>query len=234
MSDGDLFFIEDTTGGRLGRTIVHHNPRNRAFPVRGMLFAADAPLRTKIHRRVGVFDQGHESSCTMQAAVGVLRTSPFAGKLARSNRAAYDTPLERYEAYKRAQRLDPWPGESYDGSSTDAPYKLFRDERRIREWRWCFGLDDVLRALSHYGPVSIGTNWHAGMEQTDGAGYVHPTGAILGGHAYELVGISVDSKSVLAVNSWGTAWGVNGRMRLTWDELDQLLKASGDACTVVL
>ncbi|HXH35010.1 MAG TPA: hypothetical protein VNJ54_11425, partial [Plantibacter sp.] len=60
----------------LGRAGVHHDPANLLFralvepPPRRS--TPNIPWYTR-----DVFDQGATSSCTAQAAVGVLRTAPF-------------------------------------------------------------------------------------------------------------------------------------------------------------
>lgn len=33
----------------------------------------------------------------------------------------------------------------------------------VPEYRWAFGVDDVLATLAHHGPVVLGLNWYAGM-----------------------------------------------------------------------
>ncbi len=239
VADGDLFFIEDKTNGRLGRSIVSHDPRNRAFPARGVLFAEDAPIIRKSWWCRHLFDQ-QGPSCTMQSAAGVLHTSPFRIQLDRSNLAAYDTEEERHAGYLRAQNYDPWEGSNYDGSSTDAPFKMLREDGRIREWRWCFGLNDVLRTLSHHGPVSIGTLFYSGMDEPlDPDGLVEATGDIWGGHAYELFACIPDESyagggAVDWMQSWGARGPRKGRYRMSWATLERLLAEQGEAVTVVL
>lgn len=234
MSDGDLLFIEDKTDGLLGRH-VHHDPQNKSYPARGVLFAADAPLQYKVWpRSAAAFDQGRESSCTMQSAAGVLFTDPFRLALEKSARLAYNTQPERYDGYRRAQDYDPWAGRNYEGSSTDAPFKMLRAERRIREWRWCFGFDDVVRTLSHYGPVGIGINWKRDMMDTDHLGFIRYTGSIMGGHAVELRAINPEHSYVSGVNSWGGDWGNNGKFRMSFHDLRAALEDNGEAVTIVL
>lgn len=242
MGDGALDFIPDQTNGRLGRHI-HHDPDNRAYPVRGVLFAEDAPLRSKTWWRRGIFDQGHTSSCTAQAAAGVLKTSPFRIVLDRANLTSYDEDSERIGLYYEAQLNDPWPGEepSYYGSSTDAPFKVFRNRGQIREWRWAFGVDDVLRTLAHHGPVAIGINWKDDMFDTDSRGFINYTGEIRGGHAVQLLGLRIPTSGdvekgyVVGINSWGP-WGYNntGRFKFRIPQLRQALEDQGEAVTIVV
>lgn len=221
--------------GLLGR-VRYHDPNNRSYPMRALMGEAIVRRNVTWWRR-GVFDQGNTSSCTAHAATGLLVTSPFRMSTAsRPHLPAYDTFEERVELYRKAQTVDPWPGESYEGSSTDAPFKILRERGHIREWRWCFGVNDVLDTLSAYGPVAVGTNWYRTMFQADPiTGRVTIEGSVAGGHAYQLIGISVRNKTVTAVNSWGEQFGVRGRFVLTWDQLGKLLEDDGgEACTVVL
>lgn len=234
MADGDRRRIPDRTGGRLGRHL-HHDPRNRDYPARGVLFKDDAPIVTRTWWRRGVFDQGDTSSCSPHSAAGQLRTSPL--RLVSPERASlpsYDSEAEILDLYAAAQKIDPWKDERHDGTTSDAPLKILRDRGVIREWRWCFGLDDVLRTLSHHGPVGVGVNWHDDMSDPDALGFVKPTGEIIGGHEFELLAVHTVGTYVTAVNSWSAKWGQHGRFRIHWDDLDALLKDDGDAVTIVV
>jgi C1A family cysteine protease len=55
----------------------------------------------------------------------------------------------------------------------------------------------------------------------------------VGGHEVELHGVDISSKYVIGTNSWGADWGVKGRFKLSWENLDRLLQEDGDAVTVV-
>lgn len=234
MSDGLLTYIEDKTNGKLGRNVVWHAPENRAYPARGVLFADDAEPRTKTWWTRDVWDQNGHSSCTAESATGCLVTSPFRMYLDRTNLTAYDESSERYALYRYAQNYDPWEGTDYEGSSTNAPFKVLREREQIQEWRWCFGLDDVLRTVSWHGPVSAGTVWTDQMFRPDSRGLIEAKGEVMGGHAYRVVGVDTRNKLVRCVNSWGRGWGVSGRFVMRWDTLDYLLQQDGEAAAVVL
>lgn len=246
MADGDRILLPELPpevpgAGRLGRH-QHHDPRNRAYPARRTLFAEDAPITPETHWRRQPFNQGNEGSCTGQCAAGLLQTSPF--RLVQPSRAAlpsYDTFEERSELYHAAQLVDPYvetPPE--EGSSTDAPLRILRDRGHIREWRWCFGIEDVARALSRW-PVAFGTVWTEGMDLPLGRyGRIEPTGAERGGHAYEIYALIATSSDnwldwdLDGINSWG-AWGPrNGRFRISVRRAAELLERGGEAVTIVV
>lgn len=180
------------------------------------------------------------SSCTAQAAAGLLATSPNRTKLPRTNLTAYDTEAERHALYLDAQRVDPWeggeyPGASptYQGSSGDAPLRLMRDRGQIAEWRWLFGVSEVQEHLRFKGPVSTGTEWRTGMDAPATDGTVQITGDVRGGHQYVLLYDDVADRRFLGLNSWGRHWGRSGRFWLAYGDYEALLAASGDAVVVV-
>jgi hypothetical protein len=97
------------------------------------------------------YDQGSEGAC-----VGFS-----------SSRAVSFTNRERYDArwlYREAQKIDEWPGESYDGTSVRAGMEVLRTVghrrflngvskpsdtvRGIAEYRWASTVDAVLDALA--------------------------------------------------------------------------------------
>jgi hypothetical protein len=155
--------------------------------------------------------------------------------------------------YKRAQQLDIWPGEAYEGTSVLAGAKATRElvnqdgRAYMQDFRWCFGGDDVVLTLGRRGPVVIGVAWLEGMFDTDAAGFIRPTGRVLGGHCTLLRGVRVvwrdnvthyepkDLVRELTVikgrNSWGRSWGVDGDFLLALADLDTLLAMDGEACT---
>ena len=85
----------------------------------------------------------------------MLRTTPFASQF--KERPAYDTGDERHALYKAAQAIDPWPGDDYDGTSTDAPFRILRDRGSITKWQWLFGERELREWLTWYGPAVVGT-----------------------------------------------------------------------------
>ncbi len=103
----------------------------------------------------------------------------------------------------------------------------------ISEYRWAFGFEDLLAAVSWKGPVVIGVNWYEGMFDTDEKGLLHPTGRVMGGHCVEVDQVSVREETVGGPNSWGLNWGVKGRWKMTWTEFARLLNEDGEACVPI-
>lgn len=244
MSDGDLEYLEERPspdgGGRLGRSVLWHDPQNRRFAAVGSVVRGDASIRPKSWWARHLFDQNPFPRCTAEAAVGALFTSPNRLILPRENLTRYDAPDERQALYLAAQKVDPWPGEAYDGSSTDAPLKVLRDLGYIGEWRWCFGLDDVLLTLSNHGPVIWGTWWKTGQDQPRGIdGLVTYSGSNRGGHAYLNYGWGLDDRYegggyLDYLQTWGL-WGPRrGRFRMSLADGRRALEDQGEAVTIVL
>jgi hypothetical protein len=131
--------------------------------------------------------------------------------------------------YRDAQRLDQWPGDAYEGTSVLAGAKAAIALGLITSYRWCSGLDEILRAISHHGPVVAGIRWHRGMADPGPTGRIRPTGPVLGGHCVAITAIDIDAHTVSGPNSWGYAWGHHGHYTLSWDDLEALLPG-GDFC----
>lgn len=187
-------------------------------------FAAAVPI-TKTWRRGGAYDQGSLPQCVAYAGKGLLNSAPMSSLVDYDIRSRYSTQ----DFYDGAQRLDQWEGENYDGTSALGLGKYLLERGLISRYRWCFGLQDVLLALSYEGPVAIGVNWYTGMFSPNSNGYIAPTGQVEGGHEVELIGIDTTNKRVIGMNSWGTGWGIKGRFLMDYAVLDRLLVEQGDA-----
>jgi hypothetical protein len=215
-------------GGRLGRHI-HFDERSRAFRV-PLVKAAKIATRTWT-RTVKPFNQGKTGSCTGNGAVGVLCTEPFWKK-----GKHYDEALAR-KVYSNATKLDSiqgdWPPDD-TGSTVLAAMKSLKKLGWTTGYNWCFGLDDVLKALSTIGPVEVGVNWYEGFDAPTKSGRVKIAGAVRGGHAFEILGVDAKKKTVTAVNSWGTTYAAKGYFTFSWKDLDRLLQEQGEASTVVV
>lgn len=219
--------MSEPTERGLGR-LFRPDPRDRAY-------ALAAPAEASgIERRAWhagfTYDQGGTSQCVAYSGVGWLRAGPV------PNRA----PLDFREIYDACQAVDEWPGAEpdYFGTSVRALFKVLRARGFVSEYRWAWDAETVVAHLLAKGPVVVGTTWTDGMSRPDADGFVRPTGAGLGGHAYLLVGANRARRvpwggagAVRILNSWGRGWGENGRAWLSFEDLHALLRDHGEAAT---
>jgi hypothetical protein len=202
---------------------VEFDDRSRQYPVR-RLVAGKSP-RSYTWACDTYLDQGREGACVGHAWAHDIAARPIV-------RTA-DTSLA-FTLYRRARQLDQWPGEDYEGTSVLAGAKATREAGYIGEYRWAFGIEDVILTLGYHGPVVLGINWLTGMGDVDARGYIHATGEQSGGHAILARGVNITSRSVLLHNSWGQGWGRKGCARISFDDLDRLLREDGEACVPVV
>lgn len=213
----------------MGRAIIDHDPRNLDYPTRGVLHTEDAPIVEKVWRRGGAYDQGQTPQCVAYTAKGMLNTAPFSAAEPYYRRSKYDPST----FYAGAQRMDEWPGEDYDGTSGRGVLRYLMSIGIITEYRWCFGLTDLLQTLSHHGPVSVGAWWKSGMWQPDSNGLVRYQGSRDGGHQFEAIGVHPKVEEVEFMNTWSERWGLRGRFRMKFDQVDLMLADDADAHTFV-
>lgn len=195
--------------------------RSRAFPVRALLRTVIQP-RSYTWSCPLTLDQGQEGACVgfafaHEASARPVKVHDVTGDIASS-------------VYVRARQLDEWEGEDYSGTSILAGVKACKEIGWYREYRWAFGLDDMLLAIGYKGPVVLGVNWYAGMVTPDADGVIHVEGELLGGHAILANGVSIGKKMVRLHNSWGPDWGIRGECFIGFDDLRRLLQEQGEAC----
>lgn len=135
------------------------------------------------------------------------------------------------DIYHGAQRHDEWPGDNYEGSTVRAGAEYLMDELKlVKSYKWAYSTDDVLNALGHLGPVVMGTDWHQSMFTPDKEGIIRVKGKSVGGHAY-MIRRYTDKRGLAMIhNSWNRTWGVNGCAWIPYEDLETLLRASGEAC----
>lgn len=212
---------------RLGR-IEQRDPKSLQFPIKAMLqrVAYEKP-RSKLWECKTVLDQGQEGSCVGHGFSHELIARPF--PIANINHA------KAVQIYKKAQTLDEWPGESYEGTSVLAGVKATQElfPGTIESYRWAFDIQDVVATLGYHGPIVIGINWYQGMYSPDTNGFIHVTGSIAGGHCLLLKGVNVKKSFFTLHNSWGNYWGVKGSCYISFTEFQRLINERADLCVPV-
>lgn len=215
-----------TTDVRLDR-VTEFDERSRDFPIRTAVAGRDIVSSTWA---LGLnLDQGREGACVGFGWAHELAADPVAVPGITNGYAR--------TLYHEAQQKDQWPGGSYpgatpvyEGTSVLAGAKVCQARGLLPEYRWAFGLNDLLLAVGHIGPAVIGVKWYASMGRTDNLGFIRPSGRLLGGHCTLLTGVSVAKRAFRVHNSWGASWGVRGQAWLSWDDMGKLLARGGEAC----
>jgi hypothetical protein len=207
----------------LGRRI-QFDERSKAFPIRALL--EDKKPRSYSWKVNVWLDQGETSSCVGHAWAHELCARPVV--------SIVDQPYAM-RIYTEAQKVDEWPGEDYEGTSVLAGVKVCTAWGHYGSYRWCFGLNDLVLALGYAGPVVLGINWHEQMFEPDSNGRIQPSGQVVGGHAILAHAVQVKTTKrpipqIWLWNSWGRAWGRDGRAWLSWDDMTTLLADAGEAC----
>jgi hypothetical protein len=213
-----------------------HDSRSKDYPIRSIINQKDIEVKSVFWKEGTILDQGREGACVGFAWTGELLTEPVAPKQQPSEELGNSLALSYY---KRAQKIDQWPGEDYEGTSVLAGAKIMQQEGFIDSYRWCFGVRDVRDTLLTVGPVVIGVPWHSGMYSTGRGGLVRVTGSNVGGHALVLTGYDPNFRATPGGrtyevfrwrNSWGSDYGVDGSGYIKYNDLEKLLKQTGEAC----
>lgn len=221
---------------RLG-WVSEHDERSRAYPVRSVLPVSIEERPKQWRQKKVALDQGREGACVgyawTQELTGSPRPDPYVDVPTASTYAR--------QVYRRAQRIDQWPGEAYEGTSVLAGAKIVQQDTHIGEYRWAFGIDDVRDTILTLGPVVIGIPWYSGMYDTRPSGLVDVSGSQVGGHALVVYGYhpgmriyGEDWHARYRVfrwrNSWGPSYGKNGNGLIRYEDLRDLLAGWGEAC----
>lgn len=214
----------------------NHDERSLAYGVRPLM-ASQIEIKKQMWQEGVVLDQGREGACVGFGWMAELLADPA---------APANQPTEQFGNavangfYKRAQKIDEWPGEDYEGTSVLAGAKIVQQDGFIEGYRWCFGIQDLRDAVISQGPVVIGVPWYSGMYHTRQSGFVDVSGSNVGGHCLIVTGydpemeIEGQKREVFRWrNSWGESYGVGGSGYIAYDLLDSLVKQRAEACIPV-
>lgn len=213
--------------------LVSFDEKSRNYPITALL--GIPVISNKTWKCETHLDQGNTGQCVGHAWAHELNALPYKVDIQSSTAKTI---------YYAAQQWDEWAGTLYDGTSVLAGAKVVSSIGLMPEYRWAFGIDDVINTLSAFGPVVLGINWYKDMFTPDVNGLISPTGIIAGGHAILATGIQIREKVgfkwvtlpepiIRLHNSWGTSWGVNGDAFITASNLSKLLQEQGEACVPV-
>lgn len=235
---------------RLGAVASENDERLAKYPMRallGGLAPRDKAWRVPLHLdQVG-------PSCTGHCATFDLAAWPSPVRRPDGRTFTEDDALE---AYRQAQLHDEWPGEDYEGSSTDGALRGQLANGFIGGYHWATDIDAVILAVGNVGPVRFASRWTTDMFYPDPlTGVLSPSGGDEGGHSYLLSAVNmrgyatvapgklrkVANEPVLRVwNSWwdgkdpAQAWGYRGTGILRRSDAGDLLKSGGEAAIIDL
>lgn len=218
--------------------LVEFDEKSRGF--RAVEGIEDRPFRSYTWSCDVYNDQGREGAC-----VGFGWTHELAAR-PKVIRKDSDFALQ---IYHRAQEIDGYDFES--GTTVLAGVKAIQEilshdgKPLIQEYRWAFGIQDVLRVIGYRGPVVLGINWYYNMYEPDEKGFISASGEIVGGHCILAKGVKIvkvlpdvsahwenidlDKSYVRLHNSWGTGYGLGGDALISVRDLAKLLDEDGEA-----
>ncbi len=220
-----------TNDTRLTR-IQQFDEKSRSYPITATL-PGDVKPRSYTWSCSQHLDQGAEGACTAFGWSHELIAKPSVVK-------GIDAKFAQ-KLYWEAQKIDEWPGGSYpgaypqyEGSSVLAAAKVVKQLGYIKEYRWAFGLEDLILSVGHKGPAVLGLDWYSDMFDVDENGFIAATGEISGGHCILCKGVNIKGEYFVLHNSWGPTWGVGGDAKITFGEMQYLLQSGGEACVPVV
>lgn len=202
------------------------DPRSRKYSIAevvGRKKPRNHTWRCSVH-----LDQGQQSACIAFAVTHALIASRPSLKL--TDRFAIE------QVYWESQRIDHWQGGSYPGAKPKYEgaallycMKALRKNGYLSAYRWAFGLEQLILAVSWAGPVVVGISWFEDMYDPCKCGYLHPTGKHVGGHGMVCKGVDIARGRFLMHNSWGATWGNKGDAWISFSDMNWLLERDGEA-----
>jgi hypothetical protein len=216
-------------GGRTFDWAPRFDPRSLNF--RAAAGVTQMPTAGRIWHHGPVLDQGAEGACVGFGSAGAVAAEP-------SSRRGVNNSYAR-NWYRRAQRLDEWQGEAYEGTSVLAGCLVGRERKLWAGFRWAKMPAELAAGICDdtLGPAVLGVQWSPQLYDVPATGllpadveldasmghcvllfgYVPPRALVTRDMQDDLeeLGLweAVDAQteaSFLLVNSWSETWGASG------------------------
>lgn len=201
--------------------------RDKLYPLGSIMeFPSERPV-SKVWLAGKVLNQMATNSCVGHACYQLQVSEPL---------VMASPSLSPLEIYQAARKVDEWPDNDNldEGTSIRAGLNVLKSKGIIRAYHWGFDVDQVLEYLLKFGPLVFGTRWTSSMMEPFSDGFVRPSGFGGGGHAYFAYACSWKDKTVTFRNSWGDGWGMFGDFRMSFQDVEKLLKEPGACCAAVV
>ena len=198
--------------------------RDHNYPLRALVRGRQERISRRWWTSPLQLDQGTTPQCVAYSWLHWLAAGPV------TQRPLKDPELPPEALYRRAQEVDEWPGIEYDGTSVRAGAKVLQSLGYVANYHWALTFDDLVTGLLNVGPMVVGTNWYESMFEPTDQGFIGVGGGNVGGHAYLLYGVNTINETIFLKNSWGSQWGLNGKARMKFSAMRQLLAEDGEAC----
>jgi hypothetical protein len=142
------------------------------------------------------------------------------------------TNADANKIYYECKVIDKEPKQE-NGSTVRSGCKALKNRKRLNAYAFSSTMDAILQWITSKGPVMCGTDWTSGMMNPDSRGLIKPTGSIVGGHAYTMIGYDSAYDEFVFLNSWGKNWAVNGVFRMKQSDFKKLFADQGEAAAAV-
>lgn len=196
----------------LGRVPSPDDDRDRQYPFsRVMAKPAELPSYHYWYPG-GILDQGPSPACVGFSGAHLRHFSPV--RVPATNNTGH-------ALYRACKEIDGIP--DVDGTYVRALAKVLKRDGDISMYVWAPNMDELREWVLTRGPVIVGTVWTSDMFSPDSNGFVEPTGAEAGGHAYIIRGHNRGERKWRMSNSWGPGWGQSGHFWMTNDSLEYVL-----------
>jgi hypothetical protein len=236
-----------THQGRTFDWAARFDPRSLNY--RAAPEATAMPRTGRIWHHGTVLDQGREGACVGMGCSGAVAAAPSARSGVNLQYAL--------NWYHRAQRLDEWPGEAYEGTSVLAGCLVGRERKLWTGFRWAKSPTELAAGIlkPELGPAILGVQWSEDLYDIPASGLM-PADAKLDpnlGHCVLLFGYlpepdlitddlwadleelglhdaveSLDEPSFPLLNSWGPTWGAHGTAVAPLGLVQRWVRARGE------
>ncbi len=136
-----------------------------------------------------------------------------------------------HKFYYKCKIVDEEPNEE-NGSYIRSAAKVLKSEGIISTYAFAFDIYAIKWWILNKSPMIVGTIWTEEMLNPKADNTISTSGGILGGHAY-LLNEWRDDDYIGIQNSWGSAWGVNGKAYIKASDFEKIFKYDGEAMTAV-